>query len=153
MLISFAWKSFAQNTLEKTREYFEKYKTEKQIMEFCNNSFPTIEDCKVVFKENDAKTFFEYSENTKKKMKDQVGSEKTKLINLKIETFNSNEINKQKEALELKGIQDKIQSDITFYTFCYQIENDSYFKSCFNFWVYIEDRWVFFSHPKLAFEN
>lgn len=128
--------------------FFSQYTDINSFHNFISQSLPTLDDCKLIFKNNgDAYSYQGMIENTK----DNIVTNSFKnqdISDIKIETFTTEDIKKGKGNYSggMKDIVDKLQPNITFYKVSL-LETGNEYGTSYKYWIKIDDRWVFF--PKL----
>ncbi|HEY1039109.1 MAG TPA: hypothetical protein VGF30_06870, partial [Bacteroidia bacterium] len=76
----------AQKTAEEAKAFFNDYKTTVTITDLIRHSLPTLEECKVVFSGDNAKTYFNSLEEMKAKMNEPIKEGET-FVDIGIESF------------------------------------------------------------------
>jgi len=145
----------AQNYSDQAKKYFSKYLTSKSMTELITKSLPTLEDCKLVFKGQNAYTYFRVIEEMKSKLGAELQKENETFVEIGIATFSTQDIEQGKGnyAGGMKNIVDKLQTYVTFYQVKLLREKGAEGGVSFNYWVNINGRWVFFPKPFNAFEK
>lgn len=153
LLIASVFVVKAQNYSEQAKLYFGKLIDSKQVVELCSKSFPTLEDCKLVFKGANAFTYFGYIEEIKSKMQEELQKPIEKYVEVRVESFSSEDVfaNKGNYAGGMTGVSDKIQSSVLFYKIEFLKELGAEAGVAYKYWVNINGRWVFFPKPWAPF--
>ena len=109
--------SFGQNYTEQARSYFGNYMDSRSISNLYMKSFPTLEDCKLIFIDQNADIYFNYIEGIKSKLQDLQQVEFTKFAAVRIESFTTLDITNGTSNSDggMKNIVDKIQPNVVFY--------------------------------------
>lgn len=140
---------FAQDNSKQAREYFGKYIDSKEFLELCINSLPTLDECKLLFKEQNAYTYFGSLEDIRKQLNLELAKPNIRYEDLRIETFTTEDIqnNKGNYAGGMKNIADKLQPNIRFYNVnMLKNKGDKYgvdYQSVIN----INGKWIFCPKP------
>ena len=155
VFITLSIAAFSQNYSEQARIYFKKNLESSTIMNLCTTSFPTIEDCNLVFKGQNAYTYFGFIEDMKSIIKEEQKKASEKFVDVRIEFFTTSDIEQGKGnyAGGMKDIANKIQSNVTFYKINYLREIGAETGLAYEYWIKIDNRWVFFPKPYRAFEK
>lgn len=124
-------------------------------MELCSKSFPTLEECKLIFKGQNAYTYFGFLEDLKTKMKDELAKPTEKYVDLKVESFTTEDIQAGTGNYSggMKNIAYKLQPAVIFYKIDLLKEKNAVGGNAFKYWVNINGKWIFFPKPWTAFEN
>jgi hypothetical protein len=141
---------------EEAKTFFAKYSSGKAFTDACKKSLPTIEDCKYVFKGQNAYIYFGYIEDIKSQITGDEKSDMEKYIATKIKIFTTSEIvNKSKGnyAGYMQTIVNKLQPNITFYGVEKIRKPTDESGMSYKYWVKIGGRWVFFPKMGDAFET
>jgi len=144
----------SQDNYEKAKEYFSKFKSQKEITNLLMNSLPSLEDCKLVFKGEDALTFFKYAESIKSQI-NETATDTIQYVNVMVKSFTPSDINEGKGnyAGGMRNIKDKLREDVTFFEIKYLKKAEDEFGMSYKYWVKIDKRWVFLPKPYRAFTN
>jgi len=145
----------AQNYSDQAKIYFAKYLTSKSMTELITKSLPTLDDCKLVFKGQNAYTYFGVIEEMKSKLGAELQKENETFVDIGIEIFSTQDIEQGKGnyAGGMKNIVDKLQTYVTFYKVELLREKGAEMGVAYKYWVNINGRWVFFPKPFTAFEK
>ena len=145
----------AQDQSEQAKTYFSGYLDSKSMAELLIKSLPTLEDCKSVFREPDAETYFKAIEEMKAKQGTELSEESEAFADVRVESFSTRDIEQGNGnyAGGMEGIKDKLQPDAVFYKVSFLREKDAERGLAFKYWGYINGRWVFFPKPYSVFEK
>jgi hypothetical protein len=154
-LIMLSLSIYSQDYSEQAKNHFSKYLDSKLFIELCSKSFPTIEECKLVFKGQNAYTYFGYIEDIKSKMAEELKKDSEKFLDIRIEAFCTSDIiqDKGNYAGGMKSMSDKLQNYVTFYEINLLRTMEAEFGVAYKYWVNINGRWVFFPKPWNAFSK
>ena len=155
LLIGFS--SYSQQKKDPVNKYFDQYLTNKKIFNLIEKSLPTLEECKLVFTGENAKTYFDEIQEVKGVIKNIVSKlEPETLTESSYRAFNSNDTKKDngKSYYGMSEIKDVLKPNITFYHITYKDSNgsDSRF-SPFKFFVKLNGKWLFFPKPTRVFRK
>jgi len=144
----------AQKTAEEAKKHFSDYKTTQTITDLIKLSFPTLEECKVVFKEQDAKAYFDYIQTMKEQMNTTPQKEGETFVDIGIETFTTQDIKdgKGNYAGGMTNVLPTLNDNITFYKVEQLRTVGATSGMSYNYWIFIKDRWVFFPKPWRLFK-
>lgn len=149
--------SNSQSNENDIKEYFNQYLNSKDQFRLIAKSLPTLEQCKVVFKDEYAPAYYNFIS----KLDEQINIEISKLehethIDCKIDSFNTNDL-KNNNSNYNGGMSEFAQvfnPDINFYRLTYLLENGSEsYKSTYKFFVNIDGNWLFFANPSIVFRK
>ncbi len=145
---------YSQDYSKEAKTYFENYLSKKDFIDMLYNSFPTIEDCKLVFNRQDAYTYYGFIEDLKRKFK-RVNQKNNNQSFYKIEiaSGSTNEIirDADKNSQGMEGIADKLKPNVIFYAVkVFSSENDKQ-GDYIRYFVKINSKWVYFYKPEDAF--
>lgn len=145
----------AQDLSDQAKTYFSKHLDSKSMAELILESLPTLEDCKSVFKEPDAETYFKAVEEMKAKQGTELSEETEAFADVRIESFSTRDIQEGNGnyAGGMEGIVDRLQPDVVFYKISLLREKDAERGLAFKYWGFINGRWVFFPKPYSVFEK
>jgi len=145
----------AQNYSDQAKIYFTKHLTSKSMIELIAKSLPTLDDCKLVFKGQNAYTYFGVMEEMKSKLSDELQKEDETFVDIGIETFSTQDIEQGKGnyAGGMKNIVDKLQNYVTFYKVELLREKGAEMGVAYKYWVNINGRWVYFPKTFAAFKK
>jgi hypothetical protein len=145
----------AQNYSDQAKIYFAKHLTSKSMIELIAKSLPTLDDCKLVFKGQNAYTYFGVMEEMKSKLSDELQKEDETFVDIGIETFSTQDIEQSKGnyAGGMKNIVDKLQTYVTFYKVELLREKGAEMGVAYKYWVNLNGRWVYFPKPYAAFKK
>jgi len=157
LIIAFIFSSnflYSQDYSKEAKNYFENYLSKKDFIDMCYNSFPSIEECKLVFKKQDAYTYFGFIEDLKRKFK-RVNQKSINQSFYKIEIVSgsSNEIirDADKNSNGMHGIADKLKPNVIFYAVNVFLNEDDKQGNYIRYFVKINSKWVYFFKPEDAF--
>ena len=141
---------------EQAKTYFTKYSTGKLFTDACKKSLPTVDDCKLVFKGQNAYTYYGFVEDMKSKMNAEDKSEMDKYVATKIDIFTTSDIahkSKGNYAGYMQNIVDKLQPNITFYGVNKFKKTTDEYGMNYKYWIKLGERWVFFPSMADAFKK
>jgi len=146
---------FGQNNSEQAKTYFGKTLDSKAFLELCVKSLPTIDDCKLIFKGQNAYTYYGFITDLKSKFQEELKKPIEKFVDLKVESFTTEDVQSGKGnyAGGMAKIADKLQPAVTFYKIDLLREKDAEFGVAYKYWVNINGKWIFFPKPWTAFEE
>lgn len=145
----------AQDQSEQAKTYFGKHLDSKSMAELLIKSLPTLKDCRLVFKEKDADTYFKKIEEMKAEQGTELSEESEVFADVRVESFSTRDIEagNGNYAGGMEEIKDKLQPDVVFYKVSFLREKDAELGLAFKYWIYLNGRWVFFPKPYSVFEN
>lgn len=145
--------AFGQNYSEQAKSYFGNYLDSRSISNLYMKSLPSLEDCKLVFTDQNADIYFNYVEGIRSKLQDLQQVEFTKFIAVRVESFTTSDILNGYSNFDggMKNIVDKIQPNVVFYKIDYLKQRDAEAGVAYKYWLKVNDRWVFFPRPYAAF--
>lgn len=145
----------AQDYSAQAKSYFSKYNNSRAFIELCSKSLPTVDECKLVFKGENAYTYFGYIEELRTNISKELTKENENFEDIRIDTFNSNDIQEDKGnyAGGMRRLKDKLQSYLTFYEVNLLTSKGQEFGIAYKYWLNINGRWVFFPKPWNAFDK
>lgn len=145
----------SQDLSGQAKTYFSKHLDSKSMAELILESLPTLEDCKSVFKEPDAETYFKAVEEMKAKQGTELSEETEAFADVRVESFSTRDIQEGNGdyAGGMEGIVDRLQPDVVFYKISLLREKDAERGLAFKYWGFINGRWVFFPKPYSVFEK
>lgn len=140
---------YSQDYSEEAKAHFGQYLDSKSQTEMIVKSLPSLEDCKLIFQDKSAYTFYGFVEEMKSSLPDDESNENEVFADCRIETFTTYDIkdNKGNYAGGMKEIVDQIQSNVTFYRVTYLREKDAEAGVSYNYFVNIKGNWVFIPKP------
>ncbi len=144
--------SFAQDLNSDAEKYFRCYMDDMKFYEMVSKSFPTLDDCKLVFKDSIAFKYFEWTDNIKnniKKLDSVVVYEDIKLDSFYLENITD----KKNYPGGMANIKDYLNPGITFYQVKYLKKIGDHYGMTYNSFVNIKGKWVFFPKPWQAFKS
>ena len=146
--------SMAQKTAEEAKAFFNDYKTTETITDLIRRSLPTLEECEVVFSGDNAKNYFNSLKEMKAKMNEPTKEGET-FVDIGIEIFTTQDIKdgKGNYAGGMTKVVDKLNDNITFYKLEQLRTIGAEYGMAYNYWVYINKRWVFFPKPWKVFKD
>ena len=155
MLLSTVSSFYAQKTSEEAKVYISSYKSTTTIMELISKSLPTPDECKVVFKEEFAQTYFNYIQSMKAQLNTQGSKNNEDFVDIGIETFTIQDIKdgKGNYAGGMTSVLPKLNEGLTFYKLEQLRTIGAQSGMSYNYWVYIKGHWVFFPKPWKAFKD
>jgi hypothetical protein len=147
--------SFGQNYSEQAKTYFSKKLDSKVFLELCIKSLPTMDDCKLIYKGQNAYTYFGFIADMKSKFQEELKKPTETFVDLKVESFTTEDIHagKGNYAGGMKNLADKLQPAVTFYKIDLLREKGAEFGVAYKYWANISGKWVFFPKPWTAFEK
>jgi hypothetical protein len=145
---------FAQNYSDQASTYFSKFLTSKSMTDLILKSLPTLDDCKLVFKGQNAYTYFGLVEDMKSKIPAEQTNGNEVFVDFRVEAFSTQDLilGKGNPTGGMKKIVDKLQPYVVFYNINLLREKGAEFGVSFNYWVKINNRWVYFLKPWIAFD-
>lgn len=145
----------AQNYSDQAKTYFSKCSSSNSVVEIIVKSFPTLDDCKLVFKGDNAYTYFGKLEDIKSQIGSGVQRENQVFVENRVQVFSTQdiELGKGNYAGGMKSIVDKLQPYVTFYEITFLKVKGAEAGNSYKYWVNINGRWVFFPKPFDAFGN
>ncbi len=145
----------AQNYSEQGEKFFSKYLSQKAMTELAFKSLPTLEECKLVFKGQNAYTFFGKIQEFKNLLPTLKNEKNETFAEVDIEVFSTQDIEKGKGnyAGGMKNILDKLQPYVLFYKVEQLREKGAELGVAYKYWTNINGRWVFFPKLYSAFDN
>ncbi len=149
--------SSAQNHEKDVKEYFKQYLNNRAQLNLINKSLPSLEQCRVVFKDEYTSTYFKFVSNLHKQINAKMAQiDYEEHIDLNIDSFNTNDL-KNKKSSYTGGMDEYIhvfKPNIIFHRVTYLFENGSQsYNSIYKFFVNINGNWVFFANPGILFEK
>ena len=144
---------FAQDNSKQAREHFGKYLDSKKFLELCIKSLPTLDECKLLFKGQNAYTYFGSIEDIKRQLNEELSKPFIKYEDLRIESFTTEDIqnNKGNYAGGMKIIADKLQPNIRFYNVNFLKNKDDKDGMKYQSVININGKWVFCPKPWRSF--
>ena len=141
--------SYGQDYSEEAKEYFSGYLDTESQMELFTTSLPTLEECKLIFKNENANIFYEYVETLKIEIENEELIEKEYFAVCKVESFSTCDFEKETNYIVggMYKIKDKFKDKIIFYQVTYLREQDAVYGVNYNYFVNIKGRWVFIPKP------
>ncbi len=145
----------AQDYSGQLKTYFMGYLKGSALLDMGMKSLPTLEDCKLVFKDEDAATYFKYVEEMRKKTGAETAKDTSVFVDVRIESFTSGDLvnGKGNFAGGMKNCADKIKPNCVFYEVNMLRTVGAEAGVSYKYWVNINGRWVFFPKPWRAFET
>ena len=141
---------FGQTDAEKAKIYFSQFADSKAVIEFCARSLPTLEECKMVFKDEYAGKYFASLEHWKTELTEETKNNTIKFYGLKITLFTAEDVRQDKGnyASGMKSIVNELQPNVTFCNFnMQQNAGDEGYGINYQSAVYLNGRWIFFPKP------
>lgn len=142
---------------EEIAAFFDQYLTTKSQLEMIEKSIPTLEECKLVFKGDDAKVYHDAIQSVKteiEKMKKTIPNET--FVKSTYEEFNSNDAiaGDKNSTYGMHRISKRLKPDIQYYMVSYLDQNGSQSRlSPYKFFVYLNGKWRFFPKPTIVFKD
>ena len=151
--LSLSQLAFGQNNSAQAKNYFSKYKDKKTFTELCIKSLPTLEECKLVFKGQNAYTYFGSLEDWKKVLNAELKKQPETYVELIVQSFTTEDIQRKKGnyAGGMQNLSDKLLQDITFYNIDMLKEKGDKDGVNYQSWVNINGKWVCFPKPWQSF--
>lgn len=149
--------NFGQENAEKSKSYFLNYLDFQSQIDLVFSSYPTLEDCNAIFKNEYASIYFKYSEALKQKGFNEVKKSKAYKTNkaytdCTIQSFSSKDIINEKKG-ELKAkLTEILKDNIKFYKVKY-LKKGEQSKKVYNNFININGKWVFFHKFWKAFKQ
>lgn len=148
--------SICSQDTEKAKAYFSKYMNTSAINALIAKSLPTKEDCKIVFKGEDADISYTYIEQLKNTSADQENPVTNEnFVDISFQTFTTEDVLNQKGnyAGGMASLGDKLQPGIVFYKLELLREAGAEYGMAYKYWVNLKGRWVYFPKPWRAFKT
>jgi hypothetical protein len=140
--------ALAQDYSVEAKDHFSQFTDTKSQMELIKKSLPSLAQCKLIFKKKSAYTYFGWVEDMKSTIN--TTPEKNKTFEAcRIESFTTYDIQQGKGNYGggMEGIQDQIQTNVTFYKVTYLREKNAEFGLSYRYFVNIKGNWVFIPKP------
>lgn len=135
-------------------KYFAEHLTSHGMTELISQSLPTLEDCKLIFKGDNADLYYRAIKNKKNEIAAKTVDESFE--DLRINVFSTQDIEKGagNYAGGMQNIVDKLQPYATFYRVTMLREKGANYGVSYKYWVNIKGRWVFFPKPwRFSFQS
>lgn len=145
----------AQDYSAQLKTHFMGYLKGSSLLEMSMKSLPTLEDCKLVFTDADAATYFKYVESMRAKAAGEAAKDTSVFVDVRIESFTSGDLasGKGNYAGGMKNCVDKVRPNCVFYEVNMLRTVGAEAGVSYKYWVNINGRWVFFPKPWRAFET
>jgi hypothetical protein len=152
--VLFASTSVAQDLSSNAKKYFGNYMHNSKLHEILVNSFPTQEEIKLIFKDNNAYTYFGWLIDYKSQMLKKPDSSNF-YQSIRVESFTTEDVLADKEnyAGGMAKIKDYLKPGITFYEINYLKAEGDHSGMAYKYFVNINGKWLFFPKPWKAFET
>lgn len=153
LLILVSMSANAQNQSDQAKTFFASYQTSESMGRLIVQSLPTLEDCKTVFKGENAGIYFRAMEEMKSKSAVEPGQENETFADIEVDSFSTADIEQGNGnyAGGMARIADKLQSGVIFYKVSLLREKGDEYGLAYKYWVNIHGRWVFFPKPYSVF--
>lgn len=140
--------TFAQDYSEQAKGYFRKFMEPGSRKELINH-LPTLDDCKMVFTNLDAFTYYGIVEEMRKGMVEELKTDTAKYVDVKVTCFSTQDIdlNKENYAGGMRNARNRLQPYVLFYHVSMLRSVGAFGGTSFKYLVFINGRWVFF--PKI----
>jgi uncharacterized protein (TIGR02145 family) len=131
------------------KHHFLKYLDEKSINYLLINSLPSLDDCKMVFKDTNADKYFEKIKEINEHWKENIElSESNEIyVDCQIESFTTSDLYLGDDLGGMERIKNKLQPNVTFYSVRYLREKDSQTGMVYKYFVNIKGDWIYFPKP------
>ena len=149
LLMALPFPSLAQDYTVKANDFFRKYTDSKALLELALKALPTMEDCKMVFKEKNAYTYFGFVEDMKKKMQEEATKpgETFKAVRVTANTSCDLERGQGDFPGGMTKCIGSFHSNVTFYAVTLLPEEGATAGVTYSYWIRIDGRWVYFPKP------
>jgi len=137
--------ALSQNLTPDAERFFRQFRLKSEVNAYVSKNFPTLEQCKYIFRGNVAYTYFaklsELKESTLSKSEDQY-------LDVKIESFSTSDlICKNGNATPgVKG-RDIFLPDVIFYEVTFLKQKAASLGISYKYFVNINGRWIMFPKP------
>ena len=113
------------------------------------NSLPSLDDCKMVFKDTNADKYFEKIKEINEHWKENIElSESNEIyVDCQIESFTTSDLYLGDDLGGMERIKNKLQPNVTFYSVRYLREKDSQTGMVYKYFVNIKGDWIYFPKP------
>lgn len=134
---------------DRVETHFLKYLDEKSINDLLINSLPSLDDCKIVFKDTNADKYFEKIKEINEHWKENIElSESNEIhVDCQIESFTTSDLYLGDDLGGMERIKNKLQPNVTFYSVRYLREKDSQTGMVYKYFVNIKGDWIYFPKP------
>lgn len=137
--------TFAQDYSEQAKGYFRKFLEPGSRKELINH-LPTLDECKMVFTNLDAFTYYGLIEEMRKGMVEELKSDTAKYVDVKVTCFSTQDIDLDRKNYpgSMRNVRTRLQPYVLFYKVSMLRAVGAIGGFSFQYWVFINGRWVFF---------
>lgn len=135
----------AQDYSEQAKGYFRKFLEPGSRKELINH-LPTLDECKIVFTNLDAFTYYGLIEEMRKGMVEELKSDTAKYVDVKVTCFSTQDIDLDRKNYpgSMRNVRTRLQPYVLFYKVSMLRAVGAIGGFSFQYWVFINGRWVFF---------
>lgn len=144
----------SQNYSDAAISFFKKFKTIDAVEAYALQNFPTLEDCRYVFKGNAAYTYFAKVTEGKKVAANDAKNVET-FGDVKVESLSTEEMitNNGKNTEAVNFIKERFQPNVMFYMISLRKDKNSDAGNEFKYFVFLNCRWIMFPKPMIVLSN
>lgn len=145
----------AQTNATLATKYFENYLIGQKMVELCTLSLPSEADCKRVFNDSNATHYYGFIKYMADNLNGITKKDTNVFIAVRVDTFTTEDvlIHKENYAGGMNDIANRLKGGIVFYKINFMRKTDDAYGYAYNYWVKMEERWVFFPKPWYAFKD
>jgi hypothetical protein len=145
----------AQDKSAEAKKHFEKCLSTQAAMAEMKKALPTREECALVFSGANADTYYNMIEGIKTQLATSSQAANETFVENNIESFTTEDVKagKGNYAGGMKNIEDKLMPNIVFYKLELLREKGAQNGMVYKYWVYLNNRWVYFPKPWSAFKK
>jgi len=155
LLFISVFNSNAQDAENDAINYFNQYLNNKDQFDLITKSLPTLEQCKVVFKDDFVSTYYDFASKLDKRLKIEISKlDYEEHAGCKIDSWNTNDLKTDNSSYNggMDEYMHVLKPNIIFYRLTYLFENGSQsHDSIYKFFVNIDGNWIFFANPGIIF--
>jgi hypothetical protein len=141
---------FGQNYKEQAAVFFNTFKKESTVQQYIINNLPTLEECKFVFKDNIADSFFAKITALRREVPDNMQlPDQSFEGGLKVTTFTSDDIIAERGEVNggMLEIKEVFHPGVIFYKISFLKKKGDEHGLAFKYFVFINCRWIYFTKP------
>ncbi len=146
-----------QDSKAEVEAYFGQYLNNRAQLELIAVSLPTLDQCKQVFKGENAITYFKFVSKLDKEILEKMsGLDYEEHAKCKVDAIKTDDLGEENTNYDagMHEYAEVLKNDITFYQLRYFFENgEEAYNSTYKFFVNLEGEWVFFANPGIVFRK
>lgn len=134
---------------EQAKTVFSKFKNTTEVAQYIYYNLPTLEECRYVFKDAIADTFYNKINASKVTLEQLKEIPEQTFEGVKIQTFSSDDVIAERGNTNggMTGIKNVFRPGIIFYKVSFLKKKEDEYGIAYKYFIFINSRWVFFPKP------